>query len=441
MESESPASLPDTPAALPQQVTLKLDAGVLPPTLTAAAAPEPTVADPGTPQIDRERLLDAPAAYQHLTLRAGLPVAARYEDLVYEGNNRNFRGKPDAAGLYRSGERTALDWRCWIAGVAAMIVLRDSLFSQQDHPVLQSPRALMLPPNWVSVAVASTLSGMPLQPPVAPGLGDDAAWGELSSAEARFGSFPASERLFAESRRSLLEAELEPGAHAKTRNARASIHALAEAAAAMVAAQTHGPVAVAEAGAAWISASDRSYFGVDLRQQTIPIFVENPNEHEARDEGKGMGVWGLSLPAEAMTMARDAVYARRLLDGPLGVERYDLRHPAERQRAIVLLETLVPGGSSGHPVWLWVNGGSDGHGKGERATPYLEAFSRELEAADIETARVVLLSKPSLRPKTKVQLDAFANEARALGVPASVQLNTRAARRLIGEAGVEGSAR
>jgi len=288
----------------------------------------------------------------------------------------------------------------------------------------------------VSVAVASTMRGIPLQPPATPPIDDDVAWTELSSAQARFGSFPPSERLFLESRRSLLEAELEPGAHARTRNARVSIHALAGPAIAMASAQTQGPLAVAEAGAAWICASDRSYFGVELRRQTIPIFVENPNEHEARDEGKGMGVWGMTLPAEAVAMAREVIYARRLLDGPLGVERYDLRREAERLRAIALLETLVPEGSSGHRVWLWVNGGSDGHGKGERATPYLEDFSHELDAADIETARVVLLSKPSLRPKTKAQLDAFADESRSLGVPGSVQLNTRSARRLIGEAGV-----
>lgn len=123
-----------------------------------------------------------------------------------------------------------------------------------------------------------------------------------------------------------------------------------------------------------------------------------------------------------------------MLDGPLGVERYDLRDEDERARAIAILETLVPEGSSGHPVWLWVNGGSDGHGKGDPATPYLRDFSRALESADIATDRVVLLSKPSARPKTQAQLDAFADEARALGVQASVQLNTRAARGMIGEA-------
>ncbi|MGH1340427.1 MAG: hypothetical protein ACRBN8_02660 [Nannocystales bacterium] len=431
---------PTEAQAPPRAVTASAEAGAEPATPTSAegpdvpAVPQPSIDDPGTPPIDRARLLDAPTAYEHLTLRAGLPVGARYEDLVYEGNNRNFRGKPDAAGQYRSGDATALDWRRWIAGIAAMIVLRDSLFSQQDHPVLQAPRALMLPPNWVSLAVASTMRGETLVAPVVPALDDDSAWAELASAGERFGSFPPSERLFEESRRSLLEPEPDAGAHARTRNARASIRAVSVAAQAMVLAQVQGPSAVATAGAAWISASDRNYFGIELRERTIPIFVENPNEHEARDEGKGMGVWGNVLPPEAVVLARNVVYARRLLDGPLGVERYDLRHESERLRAITLLETLVPSGSSGHPVWLWVNGGSDGHGKGEPATPYIDAFSAALRAADVETSRVVLLSKPSARPKSKAWLDAVAGEARALGVPASIQLNTRRARRLIGEA-------
>ncbi|MEL6741924.1 MAG: hypothetical protein AAFP26_14865, partial [Planctomycetota bacterium] len=289
------------------------------------------------PEIDRGVLLDAPTRFEHVTLRAGLPVAARYEDLVYEGNNKNFRAKPDANGLYRDGDAAAADWRRWIAGVTGMIVLRDSLFSQQDHPVLQAPRALMLPPSWVSVAVAETMAGRPVVPPSAPELEDDEGWAAAASATERFGSFPASERLFSESSRPLRGEESSPGQHARTRNARASIAALAEPARAMATASAQGPRAVAEAGAAWIAASDVTYFGAALRARVIPIFVENPNEHEARDEGKGMAVWGMSLDAKAVALARDVVYARRLEDGPLGIERYDLREQAEQERARVLL--------------------------------------------------------------------------------------------------------
>ena len=389
----------------------------------------PSVEDPGVPEIDRGLLLRVPEGYGHLTLRAGLPVGARYEDLVYEGNNKNFRGKPTADGLYRDGDATAEDWRRWIAGVKGMIVLRDSLFSQQDHPVLQRPRALMMPPSWVSVAVAATMAGETLVAPVAPEIEDDAGWGAAASMQARFGSFPPSERLFDDSRVALEGASADQ--QARTRNARASLRALAEAAAAMVQAQPGGPEVVAEAGAAWIAASDRAYFGAELRKRIIPIFVEQPNEHEARDEGKGMTVWGLSLPDTAVTLARDTVYARRLEDGPLGVERYDLRHAGEQARAIALLETLIPRGSEGHPIWLWVNAGSDGHGHGDPAIPYIPAFEEAVGAANIEPSRLVLLSKPSPRPTTGAALDAYATQTRTLGVPASLQLNTRAAQRLL----------
>lgn len=396
----------------------------------------PTVEQPQTGEIDQSVLLDAPQRYEHVTLRAGLPVGARFEDLVYEGNNKNFRGKLDGDGLYRGGDATAEDWRRWVAGIRGMIVLRDSLFSQQDHPVLQDPRALMMPPSWVSVAVAATMDGETLVAPRVAELDDDAGWGDAETAADRFGSFPPSDRLFQESAIPLSEAERSPGQHARTRNARRSLRALAAAAEAMGQAQAGGAEAVAEAGAAWITASDVTYFGTIQRVKTIPIFVENPNEHEARDEGKGMGVWGVELRADAVTLARDRVYARRLLDGPLGIERYDLRHDAERARAIALLETLIPKGSQGHPVWLWINGGSDGHGKGEPAIPYVAAFQKAVEAADIEASRLVLLSKPSVRPRgaeARATLDAFADETRALGIPASVQLNTRAAKRLLGE--------
>jgi hypothetical protein len=394
------------------------------------------VDEPETPAVDRSVLLDAPQRYEHVTLRAGLPVGARFEDLVYEGNNKNFRGKLDADGLYRGGDATAGDWRRWILGIRGMIVLRDSLFSQQDHPVLQEPRALMMPPSWVSVAVAATMDGQTLVAPSVAALDDDQGWGRAASAAERFGSFPPSDRLFRESSMTLAGEEASPGQHARTRNARRSLRALAAAAEAMVEAQAAGPRAVADAGAAWIAASDRTYFGSTVRERTIPIFVENPNEHEARDEGKGMGVWGVELRADAVALARDAVYARRLEDGPLGIERYDLRHAEEQARAIALLETLIPEGSTGHPVWLWINGGSDGHGKGDPALPYVPAFENAIEAANIQTSRLVLLSKPSVRPRgveAQRTLDAFAEETRRLGIPASVQLNTRAARRLLAD--------
>lgn len=394
----------------------------------------PPSEDSPSPTIDRSKLLEAPVLYEHVVLRAGLPVGQRYENLIYEGNNKVFRGKPDEDGLYRSGADTAQDWRRWTAGVAGMVVLRDSLFSQQDHPYLQAPRAIMMPPSWVSVAVAETMAGRPLRAPIVALLQDDASWAAPETPTAMFGSFPASDRLFEEARIPLASSA-DPIQAQRTKNARASIRALGQAASAMVEASATSAERVAETGAAWIAASDRNYFGTEQRARSIiPIFVEHPNEHESRDEGKGMGVWGQDIPAEAISIARRAVYARRLEDGALAVERYDLREQAEWDRARTLLEELVPHGSSGHTLWLWVNGGSDGHGHGNSALPYIEAFRTSLEGANIEMSRVRLLSKPSPRPRgpsAKADFEAAVERARALGVPASIQLSTRSAKKLL----------
>jgi hypothetical protein len=394
----------------------------------------PPVDDPGTPTIDPSEQLDAPPRYEHLLLRAALPIRPRYADLVYEGNNKAFRADPDAAGLFRSGDETAADWRRFAAGVGGLIVLRDSLFSQQDHPIAQRPRALMMSPSWVSVAVAHTLAGEPLTAPRTAPLDDDAAWAG-TDLEAYFGSFPVSERLFTDAARPLADAD--PSAQRSIQNARISMQMLTAAAQAMIDAAPNGAEAVAQAGAEWIAASDRSYFGAELRRDAIiPIFVENPNEHELRDEGKGLGVWGRALAPEALAITARAVYGRRLLDGPLALERYDLRFEPEQARAIALLEELVPRGSSGHQLWLWVNGGTDGHGKGDPAVPYIADFQLRIAAANIEVTRVVLLSKPSVQPwgdEGREILETETDRYAKLGIPLSVQLRTEQLTSLIAD--------
>jgi hypothetical protein len=410
------------------------------PTLEAKHAPapfevtSPVVEDPGVPTVDARLLLQAPPRYANVLIRAALPIGRRYANLGYEGNNKNFRGPASEADLNRSGDETAADWRLYAAGVGKLVVLRDSLFSQQDHPISQTPRALMMPPNWVSVAVTEVLAGRVPIAPRSAAIDDDPAW-TANDATALFGSFPVSERLFIDATRPLAEAS--PHDASKTRNARRSMQSLAAAAQAMIDAAPHGPEAVARTGAEWIAASDRSYFGVELRRtKIIPIFVENPNEHEARDEGKGLGVWGRELPEQALALTREHVYARRLSDGDLALERYDLRHASEQARAIALLETLLPPGSSGHDVWVWVNGGSDGHGSGDPAVPYIPDFQTQLEAAEIELSRVVLLSKPSIQPwgdDAKQVFEAEVDRYAALGIPLSAQLSTSQFERLVAQ--------
>lgn len=397
------------------------------------AVTAPVDEPPAVPQPPAAHRLDAPPRYERLAIRAALPIGPRYADLLYEGNNNQFRGPLDERGLYRAGEATAADWRAYAAGTGGLIVLRDSLFSQQDHPTLQAPRALMMPPMWVSVAVAEVMAGRtPTSIRHAGELDDDGAWAG-DDIEAYFGSFPVSERLFGDARRPLAGASA--AAQAQTRNARRSLQMLGAAVDAMIAAAPRGPEAVAATGAAWIAASDRSYFGTALRRTAIiPIFVEHPNEHESRDEGKGMVPWGVELPAAAVELAARTVYARRLADGPLALERYDLRSAADRARALALLAALVPAGSTGAKLYLWVNGGTDGHGQGEPATPYLAEFEAEIDAAAVAGSRVVLFSKPSVRPwgeEAEAILEAAIDRHAALGVPLSAHLRTSQLQRLI----------
>ena len=83
---------------------------------------------------------------------------------------------------------------------------------------------------------------------------------------------------------------------------------------------------------------------------------------------------------------------------------------------------------------MWVNGGTDGHGNGDPATPYIAAFQAELEAADIELGRVVLLSKPSVRPwgdDAKAILEAETERYAKLGIPLSAQLSTASFTKLL----------
>ena len=48
------------------------------------------------------------------------------------------------------------------------------------------------------------------------------------------------------------------------------------------------------------------------------------DDHELRDEGKGVALWGRDVPDETLRLVRDTVLRRRLQDGPLAIERYDL---------------------------------------------------------------------------------------------------------------------
>jgi hypothetical protein len=296
------------------------------------------------------------------------------------------------------GEEAARRWRNLVAGTRGVFVLRDSIWSQQDHPYLKRPHALMMPPSWVTAAKDDVATGHAIRAPMAPPMNDDVAWAAIKTPEALFGSFPSSDSMH---REVIIALGPDSEQARRTRAARESMHSLAADVRAMIAAAPKGRAAVAEAGAERIAMSDEKYFGAALRyHRVIPIFVENPNTKELTLEGKGMVPLGRNKPTDELVhQARDAVYRRRLRAGDLAVERYDLSVSAERKRATALLEALIPADTAeaGGTLWLWVTGRLDPHRKaqGENATKYLPLFRKQLATAKIDHARLRLVSKPA----------------------------------------------
>ena len=395
---------------------------------------EPFVPEPSAPWVPRRgSVLDAEAGHEGLVLRIGWPFPLRYRNLRYEGNNASMRGpRRGATGTYEAtGESIASHWRELASGVRQIFVLRDALFSQQDHPIDHDPHALMMPPSWVTAAVDEVLAGRALRPMQVPSPDADQAWAS-AELETVFGSFPRSERLFEAAREPRSSASGD--AQRRITNARASLRSLAEDTREMVDVGSQGAEAVARAGAARIAASDRRYFGDAIRRdRVIPIFVESPNEHEVEAEGKGLVPAGRAVDPRAVTMARRAIYRARLADGDMAIERYDISRAEERARIVRVLEELVPEGqpSEGGVVWVWVNGtGYDGHSRsGTDPLPHIPALRAELEMASVDVSRVSLLAKPSVElPREgdrRTALEAALGRHRALGIVTSVHLDSR----------------
>ena len=395
---------------------------------------------PGYPTIDRAELAVAPQRYAHLVPRLSPATGYRFRNLIYEANNMSLRGPRREDDFYEStGSEIAERWRVAAAGVRKVFALRDALFSQQDHPIDHDPVAVMMPPSWVSVAVAEAMAGRTIQPVEAPPLDDDEAWEALETPRDLFGSFPISDRLHEEATRprTVLAPE-----RLRVTNARRTVRSLAADAQAMIDAAGEGPAAVAEAGAERISRGDRLYFGERLRREhMILISVENPNRHEIVDEAKGLTVHGRDLPEEAVALARRAIYRRRLADGDLAIERYDLGRPQERERAIAVLEAIIP--QDGEPVpgegrlWLWVHGGLDAHGvSGRDAANFIQSFRAEVAEANVDVDRLDYLSKPHVRiggSHAAMQLDRMARRYQALDLPLSLNLGSRFLGRLFEE--------
>lgn len=337
----------------------------------------------------------APENVDHAVLRVGGTTRRLFSNLRYESNNRAMRGAFDARP--EAGYDNARRQRAIAARTRGLFVLRDALFSQPDHPVEHQACAIMMPANWVTAAVADTMAGEALRPVSAPAMRADRAWARLRTQAQMFGSFQPSQRLFETARRPLREGDAD--AQAQTRNARFNVRALAAEAQHLIDAAPRGARAVADAGAERIAASDRAYFTDELRRERVIVLaVEHPSEHELRDENKGLAIWGREVPDAALEMTRNCVLSRRLRDGPLALERYDLTIDADRRRLIGVLEALVPPGSEGHPIWVWVGGGLiEGSELVRDASDRLPQLERELSRANIERSRVIVYNRPSFR--------------------------------------------
>jgi hypothetical protein len=373
----------------------------------------------------------APAEYEHVVSRLSGRTAQVFTNLRYEGNNRALRSAfEEQADRCADAERT----RALAARTAGLFVLRDALFSQQDHPVEQLPCALMLPPNWVTVAVDDAMGGRVTAPVRAPGIDDDAAWEALTAPEQLFGGFPTSETLHRWATKARASASVDD--RRRIENARQAVHTLAAAGERLRMAVPEGPEAVARVGAEIIAASDREYFGDTARHDhVIPLFVENPSEHEVVDEGKGLVVHGRTLDPAAIELTRREVYLRRLQDGAAAIERYDITSEADVRRAIEVLELLAPEGSRGHHVYVWVGGplikGTervvDVHDK-------MPAFVTALDDARIEMSRVTVFARPVFQAKGKKRedLEAAAARARTQGVLYGVNMISGSLRSMMG---------
>lgn len=372
----------------------------------------------------------APVRYEHVVGRVGGRTGWVYSNLRYEGNNRSVRGAfdPDPG----DGCRNARRYRDLARRSAGLFVLRDALFSQQDHPHAHRACALMMPANWVAAAVDDTLAAKTLRPVLAPALEDESAWTAIGGPAQMFGSFPVSDALFGWATRR--KADVQGDDAARVDNARANVRELARHAKVMLDAVPKGASAVAAAGASCIAWSDREYFTPQLRRDKVIVLgVENPNTHEIRDEGKGIAIWGRTLDPRAEMITRDAIYTRRLKDGPLAIERYDLTREDDRRRAIGVLANLVPTGSRGHAVWVWVGGPMpEGTERAQDASHLLPTFEAELADAPIERSRVIVDNRPSwrMRGHTAADFEAAVDAFARAGRPLSVNMSPAALRRV-----------
>lgn len=360
--------------------------------------------------------------YRGVLPRLNWPFDFLFSDLLYEIPNAPMRGFDPGDGRSQTGEDVAQRWRRTIEMTRGAFVLRDSLFSQQDHPYAVEPFAIMLPPSWIAAAVSDVSAGVPLRPMHAPPVGDDSEWKRIRNASDLFGSFPPSAVLFGYAR-GFPTLGNKPTA-AQIRNARSSLRALARESAALVDAAALGAEAVARAGASRISDSDIRYFGSELRRsRVIPILVTNPSAGE-RWQGKGLvPVSRSGISKQAVRLVRHRVLDSRLRDGDVAIERYDLSSSADRERAAALLRELIPlEAAPGGLVWLWMAGRSVSPDEGcdDTVSAQTRSFLSELERRGVDRSRLRLVRKPDLKlesgPEARPAFEAAVARCAALDI-------------------------
>lgn len=361
-------------------------------------AEEPEVEEPRFPAYPlsgRRDLRRAPQTFDHLVPRL-LPVeGARFSNLVYEATNVEVRGARGDTGLYEdTGESIADRWRRVTAGTERTLVIRDALFSQQDHPTDHEPVSVMMPLSWVTVAVDLAMNGEHIERVAAPPIDDDRAWEALETPRELFGSFPASEQVHREATKP--RTVMAPQRLVVT-NARRTVHMLAAQAERLVEAAADGPEAIAQVGAECISESDRRYFGERLRREHIVLVaVENPSAHERVDQARGFLPPRGRVSDEALMMVVHTVLRRRLEDGDIGVERVDLNRMSERRHMVRLLEALVPKNEPGRSeVWVYLHGEPRAHPL-EDAFTHIYGFNMQLQDSEVNRERVRLFIRPSV---------------------------------------------
>ena len=333
----------------------------------------------------------ADSRYRNVIPRADHTSDFLFDNLRYEGNNPEMRtATENPERQLPTAEEVAGRWRTLIQITNGMFVLRDSLFSQQDHPFKHgSPCALMMPPNWITSAVLVP-NPAPMEPPP---VDDEKAWQETRDDPSTvFGSFPPSEDLL--NYASQLSTDQDPTLQNQIIAARSTIRLLGSFADELLRTRDEsGADAVIDRGAELIAAGDSVYFG-DVRGKAIPLMGVRPSEEDT-NENKGFCIQGLQALEDACDKIIETVMRRRLVDGDLALQyryRYpfDLSSPTERLQAVTTLSRVIPPDAPpGGDVWLWIWGGRD------TDIYSIDVFEEELQSEEIDLNRLKFYAKPA----------------------------------------------